>query len=64
VLDEPCAAALARDAGQLVSCGLLYSDGDEVNVSANNSMQVGLPTSPHDLRLWALDGSMHLVTKQ
>jgi hypothetical protein len=40
VLDEPCAAALARDAGQLVSCGLLYSDGDSVEVFANNSMQV------------------------
>uniref|UniRef100_A0A383VTZ3 Maltase n=1 Tax=Tetradesmus obliquus TaxID=3088 RepID=A0A383VTZ3_TETOB len=40
VLDEPCAAALARHAGQLVSCGLLYSDGDAVKVSASNSLQV------------------------
>jgi hypothetical protein len=40
VLDEPCAAALARDAEQLVSCGLLYSDGDSVKVSANNTLQV------------------------
>jgi hypothetical protein len=40
VLDEPCAAALARDAGQLVSCGLLYSDGDTLQVSEDNTMQV------------------------
>jgi hypothetical protein len=40
VLDEPCAAALARDAGQLVSCGLLYSDGDTLQVSGDNTVQV------------------------
>jgi hypothetical protein len=40
VLDEPCAAALARDAGQLVSCGLLYSDGDTLHVSQDNTVQV------------------------
>ncbi|WIA20052.1 hypothetical protein OEZ85_005917 [Tetradesmus obliquus] len=40
VLDEPCAAALARHAGQLVSCGLLYSDGDTLQVSEDNTVQV------------------------
>lgn len=39
--EETCAAAHGKNAGQLVSCGLLYMDkGDNVVVSPDNSVQV------------------------
>lgn len=40
--EEACVAALAENEGQLVSCGLLYMDqGDNIEVSADNTVQVG-----------------------
>lgn len=39
--EEVCAAAHARNAGQLVSCGLLYMDqGDNIEVTPENTVQV------------------------
>lgn len=41
-LEQTCAAAHARSPGQLVSCGFLFMDGgDDINVSTDNSVQVG-----------------------
>lgn len=40
-LEQTCAAAHARNPGQLVSCGFLFMDGGEdINVSKDNSVQV------------------------
>jgi hypothetical protein len=40
--EEVCTAARAENEGQLVSCGLLYMDkGDDLQVSADNTVQVG-----------------------
>lgn len=41
--EETCAAAHGKNAGQLVSCGVLYMDkGDNVLVTPDNSLQVSL----------------------
>ncbi|KAF6253912.1 glycosyl hydrolases family 31-domain-containing protein [Scenedesmus sp. NREL 46B-D3] len=37
---EACAAVHSANAGRLVSCGLLYSDRDAVEVGSNNTVQV------------------------
>lgn len=39
--ERACAAARARNEGQLVSCGLLYMDkGDDIEVTPDNTLQV------------------------
>eukprot|EP00882_Tetradesmus_deserticola_P018789 GHRQ01020177.1.p2 GENE.GHRQ01020177.1~~GHRQ01020177.1.p2 ORF type:complete len:123 (+),score=34.96 GHRQ01020177.1:1389-1757(+) len=46
--EEVCAAARAANEGELVSCGLLYMDnGDNIEVSAENTVQVGAARSGH-----------------
>lgn len=40
ILEEPCAAPHLRNAGKFVSCGMLYIDQDDLNISANNTLQV------------------------
>lgn len=53
-LEQTCATAHARNPGQLVSCGFLFMDGgDDITVSADNSVQVCCSGWAEEGEMWS-----------